>query len=110
MMQFYNAEGNVIPVTVVETGPCVVVQKKQTSTDGYDALHLLARAVRDAGTTDGARVRDALERLGPYEGLIKDYDRPFAPERHDALGAEDYLMATWQDGRLVLAEPSRPEP
>jgi branched-chain amino acid transport system substrate-binding protein len=78
--------------------------------DGYDALHLLARAVRDAGTTDGARVRDALERLGPYEGLIKDYDRPFTPERHDALGPEDYLMATWQDGRLMLAEPSRPEP
>ena len=31
MTQFYNAEGNVIPVTVVETGPCVVVQKKQTA-------------------------------------------------------------------------------
>ena len=29
MMQFYNAEGNVVPVTVVETGPCVVVQKKE---------------------------------------------------------------------------------
>ena len=40
MTQFYNAEGNLIPVTVVETGPCVVVQKKQTSTDGYDALQV----------------------------------------------------------------------
>jgi large subunit ribosomal protein L3 len=40
MMQYYNAEGNVIPVTVVETGPCVVVQKKQASTDGYTALQV----------------------------------------------------------------------
>lgn len=40
MMQYYNAEGNVIPVTVVQAGPCVVVQKKQTATDGYTALQI----------------------------------------------------------------------
>jgi large subunit ribosomal protein L3 len=40
MMQFYNAEGNVIPVTVVQTGPCVVVQKKDAPTDGYSALQV----------------------------------------------------------------------
>ena len=40
MMQYYNAEGNVIPVTVVETGPCVVVQKKDATTDGYTALQV----------------------------------------------------------------------
>ena len=40
MMQYYNAEGNVIPVTLVETGPCVVVQKKEPATDGYTALQV----------------------------------------------------------------------
>ncbi len=40
MMQYYNAEGNLIPVTVVETGPCVVVQKKEAATDGYTALQV----------------------------------------------------------------------
>lgn len=40
MMQYYNAEGNVIPVTVVQTGPCVVVQKKDTEKDGYTALQI----------------------------------------------------------------------
>ncbi len=40
MTQFYSAEGNVIPVTVVETGPCVVVQKKETSKDGYNAIQV----------------------------------------------------------------------
>ncbi len=40
MTQFYNADGNVIPVTVIETGPCVVVQKKETARDGYAALQV----------------------------------------------------------------------
>lgn len=40
MTQFFNADGNVIPVTVIETGPCVVVQKKETSKDGYSALQV----------------------------------------------------------------------
>lgn len=40
MTQFYNAEGNAIPVTVVETGPCVVVQKKDSAKDGYNALQM----------------------------------------------------------------------
>jgi large subunit ribosomal protein L3 len=40
MTQYYNAEGNVIPVTVVQTGPCVVVQKKEPGKDGYSALQV----------------------------------------------------------------------
>jgi large subunit ribosomal protein L3 len=40
MTQIYNAEGNVVPVTVIQTGPCVVVQKKETSKDGYNALQV----------------------------------------------------------------------
>lgn len=40
MMQHYSAEGNVVPVTVVETGPCVVVQKKEPAKDGYSALQV----------------------------------------------------------------------
>lgn len=40
MTQFYNATGNVIPVTVIESGPCVVVQKKEAAKDGYNALQV----------------------------------------------------------------------
>jgi large subunit ribosomal protein L3 len=40
MTQFYSAEGNVIPVTVIQTGPCVVVQKKEAARDGYNALQV----------------------------------------------------------------------
>jgi large subunit ribosomal protein L3 len=40
MTQFYNSDGNVVPVTLIETGPCVVVQKKESAKDGYNALQV----------------------------------------------------------------------
>ena len=40
MTQVFDAKGNFIGVTVVEAGPCTVLQKKSTDTDGYHALQL----------------------------------------------------------------------
>ncbi|MBQ5840787.1 MAG: 50S ribosomal protein L3, partial [Clostridia bacterium] len=38
MTQIFDAKGNVVPVTVVEAGPCVIVQKKTVENDGYAAV------------------------------------------------------------------------
>lgn len=40
MTQIFNDKGNVVPVTVVELGPCAVVQKKTAENDGYEAVQL----------------------------------------------------------------------
>ena len=40
MTQIFDEIGNVIPVTVIEAGPCVVTQKKTVENDGYDAVQL----------------------------------------------------------------------
>ncbi|MGF7049768.1 large subunit ribosomal protein L3 [Paenibacillus sp. DS2015] len=40
MTQVFTPEGNVIPVTVIEAGPCVVLQKKDLENDGYVAVQL----------------------------------------------------------------------
>ena len=40
MTQIFDESGKVIPVTVVEAGPCVVTQKKTVETDGYEAVQL----------------------------------------------------------------------
>ena len=40
MTQIFDEVGNVIPVTVIEAGPCVVAQKKTVEKDGYDAVQL----------------------------------------------------------------------
>ena len=40
MTQLFDEKGNVIPVTVIEAGPCVVVTKKTTENDGYESVQL----------------------------------------------------------------------
>ena len=40
MTQIFDENGKVIPVTVVEAGPCTVTQKKTIETDGYEAVQL----------------------------------------------------------------------
>ncbi len=40
MTQIFDEKGNVVPVTVIEAGPCVVVQKKTVENDGYAAVQL----------------------------------------------------------------------
>jgi large subunit ribosomal protein L3 len=40
MTQLFAADGTVVPVTVVEAGPCLVVQRKTKQNDGYDAVQL----------------------------------------------------------------------
>ncbi|MEK7334495.1 MAG: 50S ribosomal protein L3, partial [Candidatus Binatota bacterium] len=40
MTQVFGADGIVVPVTVIRTGPCVVVQKKETGRDGYNAVQI----------------------------------------------------------------------
>lgn len=40
MTQVFTADGNVVPVTVIQAGPCVVLQKKDAENDGYEAIQL----------------------------------------------------------------------
>src|SRR3974390_2704567 len=40
MSQVFRADGQVVPVTLLKAGPCVVVQRKTPTTDGYDAVQL----------------------------------------------------------------------
>ena len=47
MTQMFLSDGTMIPVTVIEAGPCPVVQKKTVSTDGYDAVQVGFCEVRE---------------------------------------------------------------
>lgn len=40
MTQIFDEKGNVVPVTVIEAGPCVISQKKTVETDGYDSVQM----------------------------------------------------------------------
>ena len=75
----------------------------------YDLTHLLALAIDKAGSTDRRKIRDALEQLGSYEGLVKRYARPFTGEVHDALSAHNVFFAryTTDDRLLPVARQKR---
>ena len=51
MTQIFDENGNVIPVTVIQAGPCVVAQKKTTETDGYNAVQLGFAEVKEKHMT-----------------------------------------------------------
>lgn len=68
----------------------------------YDLTHLLARAINRAGKTDRAAVRQALEQVRDYDGLIKRYPQPFTVRRHDALSEADVIITRYDtDGAIV---------
>lgn len=70
----------------------------------YDAVHLLALAIRTAGSASRTAVRDALERLPTHQGLVRRYAPAFTAQRHEALGSQQLLMARYRrDGVLVPA-------
>ena len=48
MTQIFNEEGKVIPVTVIEAGPCVVSQVKTEETDGYNSIQLGFGAIKES--------------------------------------------------------------
>ncbi len=78
----------------------------QAVAQSYDLVHLLARAITQAGSTDRTAVRHALENLPPIEGAVRRYAPAFTASRHDALGAENYHFARFtEDGAIVMASP-----
>ncbi|MCP5159385.1 MAG: ABC transporter substrate-binding protein [Gammaproteobacteria bacterium] len=68
----------------------------------YDLTHILALAIDLAGSTNRDAIRDALEKIPAYSGLIKQYLPPFTKERHEALSESEVFMAKYAplDGAL----------
>ena len=54
MTRVYDVRGDIVPVTVVEAGPCVVLQKKTAEKDGYAAYQLGFEAVKESRATKAA--------------------------------------------------------
>jgi len=75
-----------------------------SAAQGYDAVMLIAAAIKQAGSTDGDKVQQSLENLGEVQGIIKAYKKPFSKEQHEALGVADFHLAQWKDGRVVQVD------
>lgn len=72
--------------------------------NAYDALHLTALAIENAGSTDGTAIRDGFYNIDYYDGLIKTFETPFTPDQHDALGPNDYVFTHFVGDQIVPVE------
>ena len=67
----------------------------------YDLMHLLAKAIQKAGSSQRTAVRHSLERLDAHVGLLKRYDPPFTATRHEALDRRQVQIGQFdKDGNL----------
>lgn len=115
-----NAEGALMPQTFIQEantpkrkGFIEAYQKDYkvdripspvSAAQGYDSMYLLAAAIKQAGSTDGPAIKEALENLkDPVEGVITIYNQPFSKADHEAITANIPVIGTVKDGRVVYA-------
>ena len=78
------------------------IQAPAAVAHAYDLVHLLAKAIVKADSTERKAVCNALENLPQHQGAVKYYAPAFTSTKHDALGVSDYrLLKFAEDGALV---------
>lgn len=88
MTQIFDENGNVIPVTLIEAGPCVVVQKKTVENEGYDAVQLGFEDAKAKHLTK-AEMGHFTKANVPYKKHLKEFRLDNASEMNvgDVIGA-----------------------
>ena len=76
-----------------------------SAAQGYDSVYLLVAAIKQAGTTDGPKVRAALENLHEkVDGVVTSYNKPFSKDDHEAIKTGMTVFGEVKGGRVVLAK------
>ncbi len=77
-----------------------------SAAQGYDLVYLLAAAIKQAGSTDGPKIKAALEDLKtPVEGVVTTYNKPFSKTDHEAITANIPVFGEVKGQRVVYAYP-----
>ena len=88
MTQIFDETGKVVPVTVVEAGPCTIVQKKTAQNDGYEAVQLAFSDCKDKHLTKSELGHLKTAGLG-----AKKYLKEFRLDDCSALNVGDVISA-----------------
>ena len=76
-----------------------------SAAQGYDSMYLIAQAIEQAGSTEGPKIKAALENLQkPYEGVIATFNKPFSPTDHEAIHKENVVMGIVRGGQVQPPE------
>ena len=72
-----------------------------SAAQGYDSVYLLAAAIKQANSTEGPKILEALQNLKtPVDGVVMTYNKPFSATNHEAISANDVVMGVVEDGRV----------
>ena len=75
-----------------------------SAAQGYDSIFLLAAAMKQANSTEGPKIREALENLNTkIEGVVTTYDKPFSKADHEAITANIPVFGEVKAGKVVYA-------
>jgi len=97
MTQIFDENGKVIPVTVIEAGPCTVVQKKTEENDGYNAVQLGFKDVKERKLT-----KPQLGHIKKAGVSAKRYLKEFRLSDTSALNVGDEIKAdVFAEGDMV---------
>jgi branched-chain amino acid transport system substrate-binding protein len=69
--------------------------------NAYDGMMLTALAIKAAGSTEGPKIREGFYKIDKYEGLIKNYTKPFTSDNHDAVNENDYVWTQFIDNQIL---------
>ena len=98
MTQVYDAQNVLVPVTVVEAGPCAVVQVKTTATDGYNAVQIGFSTKKAKNTSAGEKQHAAKAGLTDAPRVLSEVRLTDAP----TLKVGDIVnVTTFTEGQLV---------
>ena len=79
-----------------------------SAAQGYDSIYLLAAAIKQANSTEGPKIREALENLNTkVDGVVMTYDKPFSKANHEAISASIPVMGEVKNSRVVRAAQSK---
>lgn len=77
-----------------------------SAAQGYDSVYILAAAIKQAGSTEGPKIREALENLNDkLEGVVTLYDKPYSVTDHEAISNNIPVFGVVKNGRVVPAHP-----
>jgi branched-chain amino acid transport system substrate-binding protein len=75
-----------------------------SAAQGYDSVYLLAAAIKQAGSTEGPKIKAALEDLKtPVDGVVTSYGKPFNAKDHEAITANIPVFGEVKGQRVVYA-------
>jgi branched-chain amino acid transport system substrate-binding protein len=82
-----------------------VLSSSPAAAQSYDSVYLLAAAMEQAQSTNGTKVKDALENLTkPVVGVVKTYKRPYSKSNHEAQDDRSLGMGEIKDGKVYMVE------